>query len=243
MANGSTSTSRVWAYLTDEIREDLLLESELVLLSFATGIQDAASWSDYGCFASNQTGNALFLAIGAAELQGAAYSLPHVGMSLGAFLAGGWSIGQIGNFIGVRKRLWLVTSSAFQTALVYAAAAIQYSLPIQQGSPAALTGIFLLAFSSGAQVALGRSLKITDITTAMATAAFIDVAADPCLLKIQNRQRNRRVIFLLMLVAGCFVGAFLQAAINSTFAIVLCAVCKTIVTFAFLMNKSIEKRR
>lgn len=242
MANGSTSTSRVWAYLTDEIREDLLLESELVLLSFATGIQDAASWADYGCFASNQTGNALFLAIGAAGLEGTAYSLPHVGISLGAFLAGGWAVGQIGNFFGVRKRLWLITSSAFQTALVYATAAIQYSLPIKQDSPAALAGIFLLAFSSGAQVALGRSLKITDITTAMATAAFIDVAADPCLLKIQNRQRNRRVIFLLMLVGGCFVGAFSQAAINSTFAIILCAVCKTVVTFAFLMNKPIEKR-
>jgi uncharacterized membrane protein YoaK (UPF0700 family) len=244
MSSSFKSTLKVWAYLTDDIREDLLLESELVLLSFATGIQDAASWSDYGCFASNQTGNGLFLAIGAAKLEGSAYSLSHVGMSsLGAFLAGGWAVGQIGNLVGVRKRLWLVASSAFQTALVYAAAAIQYNLPIPQGSPAALAGIFLLAFSSGAQVALGRSLKITDITTAMATAAFIDVVADPDVLKIQNRQRNRRVIFLLMLVAGCFVGAFAQAAVNSTFIIILCAVCKTIVTFAFLTNKPIEKLR
>ncbi|KAJ5518271.1 hypothetical protein N7453_000693 [Penicillium expansum] len=243
LASSSTPTPKVWPYLTDDIREDLLLESELVLLSFATGIQDAASWSDYGCFASNQTGNALFLAIGAGKLEGSAYNLSHVGMSLGAFLAGGWAVGQIGNFFGVRKRLWLITSSAFQTALIYAAAAIQYSLPIQRGSPAALAGIFLLAFSSGAQVALGRSLKITDITTAMATAAFIDVVADPGILKVQNRQRNRRVVFLLMLIAGCFVGAFAQAAINSTFAILLCAICKTIVTFAFLMNKPIEESR
>lgn len=242
VATSSKPKPKLWLYLTEDIREDLLLESQLVLLSFATGIQDAASWTDYGCFASNQTGNTLFIAIGAAKLEGTAYSLSHVGMSLGAFLAGGWAVGQIGHFFGVRKRLWLIASSAFQTALVYAAAAIQYSLPIQQGSSAALAGIFLLAFSSGAQVALGRSLKITDITTAMATAAFIDVAADPGLLKLKNRQRNRRVIFLLMLAAGCLVGAFSQAAINTTFAIILCAVCKTIITFGFLLNRPIEKR-
>lgn len=47
----------------NNIKEDLLRESELVLLSFATGIQDAASCVDYGCFASNQTGNMLFLAL------------------------------------------------------------------------------------------------------------------------------------------------------------------------------------
>lgn len=98
-------------------------------------------------------------------------------MSLGAFIAGGWAVGQMGDCFGVRKRLWRIASSAFQTALIYAAAAIEYSLPIQKDSPAALAGIFPLAFFSGAQVALGRSLKITDITTAMATAAIIDVAA------------------------------------------------------------------
>ncbi|KAJ6095455.1 hypothetical protein N7486_006201 [Penicillium sp. IBT 16267x] len=232
--------SRLWFYLKEDIREDLLLESELIFLSFATGIQDAASWKDYDCFASNQTGNALFLAIGAAKFEGSAYSVSHVGMSLGAFLAGGLVVGQIGNYFGVRKRLWLITSSALQTVMVYAAAAIQHSFTTYPNSPAALVAIFLLAFSSGAQVALGRSLKITDITTAMATSAFIDVAVDPGLLKRKNRQRNRRVIFLLTLTAGCFVGAFSQKAVDSTLALFLCAICKTIVTFAFLLNKPIE---
>lgn len=227
--------------MTDDIREDLLLEGQLLLLSFATGIQDAAAWTDFGCFMSNQTGNALFLTIGAAQLEDMAYSLPHMGMSLGAFIAGGWTVGQTGNYIGVRKRLWLVTSNALQTMLIYAGAAIQYSFPVSQNSPAALGTIFALAFSSGAQVALGRSLKITDITTAMATAAFIDVAADPCLTKIRNRGRNRRLLFLFTLIAGCLVGALSTAAINSTFAIILCAVCKTVATLTFLTNKSIDR--
>lgn len=228
-------------FLNEDIQEDFLLESELILLSFATGIQDAASWADYGCFASNQTGNMLFLAIGAANIQGASYSLSHVGISLGSFVAGGLLMGQLGNLVGVRRRLWMIASSLFQTALVFAAAAIQYALDTRKDAPAALAVIFLLAFSSGAQVALGRSLKITDITTAMATAAFIDIAIDPGLSKPRNRQRNRRSIFLVMLMSGCMVGAFATRYLNSAFAIILCGIGKTIVTLAFLFNTPIRK--
>jgi uncharacterized membrane protein YoaK (UPF0700 family) len=55
-------TRRVWDYFLDDIREDIVLESQLLLLlSFGTGVQDAAAWTDYSCFASNQTGNTLFL--------------------------------------------------------------------------------------------------------------------------------------------------------------------------------------
>ncbi|KAJ5295095.1 hypothetical protein PENANT_c035G06851 [Penicillium antarcticum] len=242
MAQSPEEPSRLWSYLTEDLREDLMLESELLLLSFATGIQDAASWVDYGCFASNQTGNTLFLAIGAAGFGGNSNSLPNIGMSLGAFLAGGLIIGQIGHYFGARKRLWLFISSLLQTAMVYTAAAIQYQVIVSREGPAALVVLFLLAFSSGAQVALGRSLKITDITTAMATAAYIDVMADSNLLKLKNRQRNRRVGFLLMLTAGCFAGAFMERAVNSTFSIVMCAVGKTLVTFAFLFNEPIKEK-
>lgn len=233
--------SRLWEFLTEEVREDIMLESELILLSFATGIQDAAAWPDYTCFASNQTGNTLFLAIGVAGLAGDMYSFPNIGMSLAAFIGGGFVMGQIGNFFGVRKRLWLLASSFFQTAMVFAAAGIQYALPIHRNGPVSLGVIFLLAFSAGGQVAMGRSLQITEITTAMATAAYVDVVVDPKLLVLKNRKRNRRVMFLTMLTAGCFAGAFAQRAVNSTFAIILCAVGKAIVTLAFFFNKRIEK--
>lgn len=225
----------------EDVREDILLESELLLLSFSTGIQDAAAWPDYTCFASNQTGNTLFLAIGAAGLSRNAYSFPNMGMSLGAFVAGGLVMGQIGNYFGVRKRLWLLTSSAIQTTMVYAAAAIQYSGSLYSDGPAALAVIFLLAFSSGGQVAMGRSLKITEITTAMATAAYVDVVVDPGLIDTRNRQRDRRIMFLAMLTAGCFAGAFAQRTFNSTFAIILCAVGKSIVTLGFLLNRRMCK--
>lgn len=87
---------------------------------------------------------------------------------------------------------------------------------------------------------MSRSLKITEITTAMATAAFIDVVVDPSLAKLRNRLRNRRVGFLFMLCAGCFAGAFAQRDLGSTFPILFCAVGKACVSFAFLFNRAMD---
>ncbi|KAJ5110809.1 hypothetical protein N7532_001344 [Penicillium argentinense] len=233
--------SRFREFLDEDICEDLLLESELLLLSFSTGIQDAAAWPDYMCFASNQTGNTLFLAIGIAGLTHDAYSFPNIGVSLANFVAGGLVMGQLGNYFGVRRRSWLLMSNFIQTALVFLALIFMYIWPIQRDGPASWAVIACLAFSSGAQVAMSRSLKITEITTAMATAAFIDLVIDPSLVKVKNRLRNRRFMFLVMLTAGCFVGAFAQREVNSTFPILLCAIGKTMVSVAFLFNRAIAR--
>lgn len=223
----------------EDVREDIFLECELLLLSFATGIQDAATWPDYSCFASNQTGNTVFIAIGIAGLTKNAYNFPNVGISLSLFVAGGLIMGQIGNYVGPRRRLWLLISNIIQTALVYGAMMIQYWLPIQRDGPAAMAVIALLAFSSGGQVAMSRGLKVTEITTAMATAAYMDVVVDPKLLRLHNRCRNRRVLFVTMLAAGCFVGSFAKGEVSSTLPVLLCAIVKSAVSVGFLVNRPI----
>lgn len=126
-----------------------------------------------------------------------------------------------------------------QTLMVYIGMIIQYNTwhPRHRDGPKALVVIAMLAFSSSGQVAMSQFLKITEITTAMATAAYIDVVVDPGILRVRNRSRNRRAMFLVMLTAGCFAGAFAQRAVNSTFAILLCAVGKSIVTVLLLFNR------
>ncbi|PYI03993.1 hypothetical protein BO78DRAFT_399356 [Aspergillus sclerotiicarbonarius CBS 121057] len=229
---------RQWGSPQDDIREDLILEAQLLLLSFAIGIQDAAAWPTYGCFASNQTGNMLFLALGGAGLATTAdYNFRNLGMSLGSFIAGGLVMGQVGNLVGVRQRGWLLLSSLVQTALVFAAAAVDART---DGGSAALLTLFLLAFASGAQVAMGRALKITDITTAMATAAYVDVVIDPGILRRGNRARNRRVLFLVLLMAGCFVGAVLERVAGSCVTLIVSGCCKAVVTVVFFFNRKIE---
>jgi uncharacterized membrane protein YoaK (UPF0700 family) len=232
---------RLWDYFMDDVREDLLLEAELMLLSFATGIQDAAVWVDYALFASNQTGNTLFLAIASAGYAPGFKNVPNIATSLGTFVGGALLFGQLGNYVGPRKRWWLILSNVFQTVTVYAAAIVQYTVRRNPTSASARGVITLLAVSSGAQVGMGRSLRITEITTAMATSVFVDAVVDPDLLRLRNRRRNRRIIFLVNLTAGCFAGAWALRGVNSPFALLLCAIVKSIATAAFFFNKCISK--
>jgi uncharacterized membrane protein YoaK (UPF0700 family) len=227
----------LWPYLNESIREDLYLETQLLLLGFGTGIQDACTYPDYGCFASNQTGNTVLLAVGAAGLVPGAFSFPNIAVSLSLFILGGWAAGQTGNTVGPRRRLWLMVSSVLQTALVWAAVAVQYTVPVHKSGAASFIVLSLLAFSSAAQVAMSRGLKITEITTAMATAAYVDLLVDPRLYSRKNRSRNRRAMFLLMLAGGSFAGAFMNRAVSSAFALMIAATIKTIAMISLAFNK------
>ncbi|KAF4635043.1 hypothetical protein G7Y89_g3056 [Cudoniella acicularis] len=188
-------------YMNEPIRDDLFLEMQLLLLAFCTGIQDACTYPDYLCFASNQTGNTLLLAIGISGLASSALEFTNIGISLALFVTGSWIAGQIGNAVGPRRRAWLLVSSLVQTMMVWAAS--PFSMPRRIRAP----------------VAMARSLKITEITTAMATAAYVDLLIDPRLYARGNRSRNRRIAFLIMLAGGSFAGAFANKNVSSAFAL------------------------
>ena len=221
----------------DKIGDDALLANELYLLAFATGMQDAATFPDYHCFASNQTGNTVLLFVGVFGLGGDIFSIANIGVSLSFFVVGVLSLGQISNLLGVRKRWWLLLSSLIQTVLVFVAAALQYRSGVSNNDKVGKIIIALLAFSSGGQVAMARSLKITEITTAMATAAYVDILIDTRMLACDNRPRNRRLFFLVSLVAGSFAGAGSYKKLGSPFVLLISAVGKSIVTGLFLFNR------
>lgn len=73
-----------------------------------------------------------------------------------------------------------------------------------------------------------RALKITDITTAMVTAAYIDIFIDPSMFSAprKNRARNRRLGFLASLICGSFIGAAARRGVNDGLALVLSIVLK-----------------
>ncbi|KAF2004994.1 hypothetical protein P154DRAFT_383597, partial [Amniculicola lignicola CBS 123094] len=225
------------------------LEIELHLLALAIGIQDAISFPDFHCFASNQTGNTVLFAVGvllneADKGKEPLFSVTAIAVSLGCFILGVLITGQTSNYFNIaRMRGWLVFSSAVSTALVYVAAALQWRYSSIVGMDTALGRVILglLAVSSGSQVAVVRGLQITDITTAMATAAYIDIFIDPKLFAklTENRGRNRRTMFLLMMVLGSFVGAGVGARTNLGIAVLVSAIIKTIVTVMFFFNKEL----
>ncbi|KAI1334755.1 hypothetical protein F5Y15DRAFT_420532 [Xylariaceae sp. FL0016] len=232
--------SRMWSHMQEPVRASSFVEFELVFLTFCTGIQDAISFPDYHCFASNQTGNTVFLmlAIILPELNGEMFITANIGAALGFFLLAGWITGQISHIVGARRRSWLVCSNFFQSCLVFAAAAMQHTYGTEIKGTNAVIVIALLAFASGSQVIQSRSMKMTEISTAMATAAWVDLMIDPGIFKLNNRPRTRRVMFLFSLACGSLVGAGIYRSAGSAAAIFVSAVGKLIVTVMYLFNST-----
>ncbi|EHY59229.1 hypothetical protein HRR83_001501 [Exophiala dermatitidis] len=236
-----TTTNSLSSYLTSRIKVDLLIEIHLLVLTLSTGIQDAISFPDFACFASNQTGNTVLLAVGLAGYNGGFFHFDIIGISLALFVAGAALTGHIGHAVGSRRRVWLLWTNIVQTAMVFGAAAIQFSHGVQETGSWAQAAIALLAFASGAQVGASRAMQIPEITTAMATAAWVDLVIDANILVLKNRPRNRRVFFLAFLVAGSFMGAFMRLRIGSAWALVVSALGKLLATLMLLFSRADER--
>ena len=227
---------RCKTYLMGNVASDLNLEIELMMLAFATGIMDAVTFPDYHVFASNQTGNTVLLAVGALDIGGGIVKMRNVGVSLGTFVAGGLVCGQLGNSIGCMRRIWLLTTNIFQTALVFVAAILHMSTDQGTNESMNLGIITLLAFASGAQVASARTVHIPEVTTAMVTSAYIDFIVDPDIFTMHNRPRNRRLFFVGSLLLGSFIGATAFKFVSPAFALYLSAIGKSLVCIALLFN-------
>lgn len=163
---------------------------------------------------------------------------PNIGIALGLFLGGGWLTGQLSHMIGPRKRWWLMSCNLVQTCLVFGAAAIQYKHGIEVQGPKALSVVGLLALAAGSQVVQSRSLAMSEISTAMATAAWIDLMIDSKLFALNNRPRTRRVAFLISLVLGALTGAFIYREVGSATAIAVSGAGKFLVTFMYAFAAS-----
>ncbi|KAH9888225.1 hypothetical protein F4778DRAFT_755462 [Xylariomycetidae sp. FL2044] len=176
------------------------------------------------------------LAIVLPGLDGDMFITANIGAALGFFLIAGWVTGQISHIVGPRLRIWLVCCNFIQSCLVFAAAAIQYKYGTQPTGVNAVVVVGLLAFAAGSQVVQSRSLNLTEISTAMATAAWVDLMIDPGIFQLRNRPRTRRVLFLLSLVIGALAGAAIHKTAGSAVAILVSAAGKLLVTGMYLFN-------
>lgn len=166
----------------------------------------------------------------------------NIGMALGLFLGAGWLTGQLSHLIGPRKRWWLILCNFIQSCLVLGAAGIQYRHGIEVEGPTALAVIGLLAFAAGSQVVQSRSLSMTEISTAMATAAWVDLLIDQNLFGATNRPRNRRVAFIISLIAGSLMGAFIYREVGSATVILISGVGKLLVSALYFFTGSEKKK-
>ena len=230
--------SRIATYLSAQLAPDAFLEVELMLLAFAAGINDATTFPDYRVFASNQTGNTALLAVGALGLAQETVDLRDVGFSLGLFVVGGTLLGQLGHRRGRTKRSWLLCTNIVQTLFVFAAAALRHWVSTDIDNSARFAVICLLAFASGGQVAMARTVDVPEVTTAMVTSAYIDLVTDRALFAARNRPRNRRGAFVLALLLGSFIGAAAYREVSPAFALLLAGLVKLGVCISLLFNRT-----
>ncbi|GAB7352084.1 hypothetical protein MBLNU459_g2585t1 [Dothideomycetes sp. NU459] len=226
------------AFFGQEIASDILLDVELLILSFATGILDATTFAFYSVFVSKQTGNTILLALSALESDAVVQTEPNVAVALSLFIAGSAIFGHAGNWIGQKRRLWLLVTNVIQTALVFAAAALRFWGSDQQRGPFALGVIALLSFACGGQISLALCVRMPELNTTMITGALVQFVVDDKVFHKNNVARNRRVAFYFSMLGGAFVGAIIGRYTSPTLGILLVAVLKLAVTLMFLLNSS-----
>lgn len=173
--------------------------------------------------------------------------IPHLAVSLGFFCIGVFIPAQISGRLDTKScRWWLLLTNLIQTFMVWLAALLNhlYNASVVRNNVKdtgpTLCSIGLLALASGAQVSMSRQLNLPEIPTTQATAAYVDLFVDPAFFGslTVNRARNRRAAFLLILVAGSFVGAPAYKYVSSAFAIFLAGLVKLLVTIGFCLNRT-----
>ncbi|KAF2136092.1 uncharacterized protein K452DRAFT_303028 [Aplosporella prunicola CBS 121167] len=236
-----------WAgYLKQEIAIDSLLEMELYILTFATGIQDAMTFAFFGVFCSKQTGNLVNFALSALESHAVLQTEANIAVSFCCFILGAAIFGHFNNFVGKKRRGWLMFVNAWQTALILSATGVRYwslnhGIQDSGADPSALACIALLALASGGQISLALSVGMPEVNTTMVTGAIVMLAHDKKLITVRNPGRNRKVFFILSLLAGSFMGAICNRFSSSVVSLLLVGIVKFTVTFLFLANKGVKK--
>ncbi|BFZ54306.1 hypothetical protein PYCC9005_001340 [Savitreella phatthalungensis] len=231
------------AWLNDVLPVNSLVHF-LVLTGFVTGIIDGTTYQDFKVFASNQTGNVIFLGIEAVD-RGNMKSPLAAGVSVAAFVATALVFGQCADKIdkvcGGRRRWWVLMSNVWQAVLLWLLVGLGYSgvMPIA-GGRYGWAYILLLASSSGAQVAMARQFSIAEIPTAMVTSPLVDLLVDPWLFHASvscNRVvgRNRRATYIISLFVGVIIGASIHRYYTSKPVLLLASILKTLIAIGFAL--------
>ena len=243
---GDDASSRIakTARLQEHIAHSRLLELELFLLTFCTGLLDAATYSTHKVFCSKQTGNTIFIALGLFSLSPAnSLNLTGIVTSLLAFTAGSAAYGWTGNALGHKKRLWLLIGNFISAALILGAATLQELASKEKWSNADQTSpaiVALCAIACGAQYSLSLNVRGPELNTSVVTSAIVALTADSRLFRVNNPGRNRKVLFFLSLVAGATSGAALTKLVGPAYVMILDALNKVAIGVLFLVNPGAE---
>lgn len=206
-----------WGELVSANNADLFF----ILCSFTTGLCDGVVYASFGCFISMQTGNTIFVGLGASGIPTSKpYGWLKSLVSICGFFTGSFVFAKIMRAFGNRKRGTLTISFAVQALFVFIAAAIiqgnaiPHDLNDQPTSGPMfleLIPIAILAFQFGGQIAASRGMGFNELPTVVLTSVYFDIASDPGLTDgvTKNVKRNRRIGSVVAIVVGAIAAGWL----------------------------------
>ncbi|ESZ91029.1 hypothetical protein SBOR_8600 [Sclerotinia borealis F-4128] len=253
--NGSIKEShdsvltRARSHFSEEIT---LVHADIPIIACAlvSGICDSSAYNAWTCFVSMQTGNTIFLALGAS---GQPISHPYGWvkslMSIFFFLCGCLFFAQTRHFGAGKSRGILSLSFLLQGICVIIAAALVQGKVVPE--PFGVNGIAdevdfidliplaFLAFQSGGQIVTSRILGFNEVPTTVLTSVYCDIASDPKIFAWDNVKRNRRVGAVLAILSGGIAGGWIsRSSAGLSAALWLAAAIKLTISFSWAVWKS-----
>jgi uncharacterized membrane protein YoaK (UPF0700 family) len=173
----------------------------LLVLTFVTGLVDAASVLGLQhVFTANMTGNVVFL--GFALAGRGDVSVASSLNALVSFMVGALFGGRVSNTLSARAVRIALGVELFMLA-------IATLLGLSAFEWAATAIVSLLAFAMGLRNAVIRKLAIPDLTTTVLTLTVTGLSADSTLAGGKNPRWPRRILAILMMLAGACMSAWL----------------------------------
>ncbi|KAJ5121445.1 uncharacterized protein N7515_009406 [Penicillium bovifimosum] len=214
-----TTVTQRWKQNLTTTHADLVC----LLLCFLTGLCDSSAYNAWSCFLGMQTGNTIFLGLGASnQPNNKPFGWLKSLVSILAFFFGAMIFSIAMRAVGAVRRGTLFVSFLVQTLLIIIAVAlIEADLIPHTSDDAKLDGgplflelipIALLAFQSAGGMTCSRSLGYNEIPTVVLTSVYFDIASDPKITDkpTGNVKRNRRVGGVVALLIGAIVGGWLS---------------------------------
>ncbi|WP_204249259.1 DUF1275 family protein [Frondihabitans sp. PAMC 28766] len=188
-------------------------------------------------FVANMTGNVVFIGFALAGAPG--YSIWGSLVALAAFLVGASGGGSLIARTASNRGVLLRNSLAIQCVL-FAAALVVAIAAVASGASSGVRGSATLpigdqvvilacaALALGFQNSVVRQLAVPDMTTTVLTMTLTGIGSD--LRKGDRRTASRRIVAVLAMLVGAFVGALLVLSLGSVAGLAL-ALALLVVTF------------
>jgi len=242
----------LWSKAKSHFSEEITLvhaDIPIVACALVSGLCDSSAYNAWTCFVSMQTGNTIFLALGASNQPTShPYGWVKSLLSIFFFLCGCLFFAQTRHFVAGKCRGILSASFLVQGICVVIAAALVDGNVVPE--PVGLQGIedevnfieliplAFLAFQSGGQIVTSRILGFNEVPTTVLTSVYCDIASDPKVLAKDNVKRNRRVAAVLAILIGGIAGGWISrssAGLSASFW--LAAAIKLTISFAWAVWK------